>query len=322
MPWKSWSAERVGIALAVLAAFGFSFKAIFVKLAYAAAPVDAVTLLTLRMTFALPIALWVCLSLRRSAPPLTRKDWGLLVALGLLGYYGASILDFIGLQYISAALERLILFIYPTITVLIGVLAMGKRLERRQVGALLLTYAGIGLAFAHDLQVAEDINSVLIGTAFVFGSALSYALYSAGAEIAVHRVGTLRFAALAILVSTVATQLHFLATQPFSALIQPAPVYVYGAAMALFSTVLPVFWQSAAVRQIGAARTVLIGTLGPILTIFFGWLLLAEPVSFAQLAGAALVLAGVWLVSRRKSAPVRREDAGEAAAATGPVASS
>ncbi len=314
MPWKSWSAERVGIALAVLAAFGFSFKAIFVKLAYAAAPVDAVTLLTLRMTFALPIVLWVCLSLRRSAPPLTRKDWGLLIALGLLGYYGASILDFIGLQYISAALERLILFIYPTITVLIGVLAMGKRLERRQVGALLLSYAGIGLAFAHDLQVAEDINTVLIGAAFVFGSALSYALYSAGAEVAVHRIGTLRFAALAILVSTVATQLHFLATQPFSALVQPTAVYLYGAAMALFSTVLPVFWQSAAVRQIGAARTVLIGTLGPILTIFFGWLLLAEPVSIAQLAGAGLVLAGVWLVSRRKSAPARREDGGEAVA--------
>ncbi|SFP67904.1 DMT family transporter [Pseudomonas borbori] len=315
MPWKTWSAERVGIALAILAAFGFSFKAIFVKLAYAAAPVDAVTLLTLRMTFALPIALWVCLSLRRSAPPLTRKDWGLLIALGLLGYYGASILDFIGLQYISAALERLILFIYPTITVLIGVLAMGKRLERRQVGALLLSYAGIGLAFAHDLEVAQDSNAVLIGAAFVFASAVSYALYSAGAEIAVHRLGTLRFAALAILVSTVATQLHFLAAQPFSALIQPAPVYAYGAAMALFSTLLPVFWQSAAVRRIGAARTVLIGTLGPILTILFGWLLLAEPVSLAQLAGAGLVLAGVWLVSRRNAAPARRERAAAAACA-------
>jgi drug/metabolite transporter (DMT)-like permease len=314
-----WSAERMGIALAILAAFGFSFKAIFVKLAYAAAPVDAVTLLTLRMTFALPIVLWVSLSLRRSAPPLTRKDWGLLIALGLLGYYGASILDFIGLQYISTALERLILFIYPTITVLIGVLAMGKRLERRQVAALLLSYAGIGLAFAHDLQVAEDINAVLIGAAFVFGSAVSYALYSAGAEIAVHRLGTVRFAALAILVSTVATQLHFLATQPFSALIQPAPVYVYGAAMALFSTVLPVFWQSAAVRQIGAARTVLIGTLGPILTILFGWLLLSEPVSLAQLAGAGLVLAGVVLVSRRNSSPVRQEAGGEAALTTGSV---
>lgn len=299
MPWKTWSAERLGIVLAVLAALGFSFKAIFVKLAYAAAPVDAVTLLTLRMTFALPIVLVVAFLIARSAPPLKPKDWGLLVLLGLLGYYGASILDFIGLQYISAALERLILFIYPTLTVLIGVLFMGKALEKRQVAALALSYAGIGLAFAHDLQVTDDMHAVLLGGAFIFGSALSYALYSAGAEVAIRRLGTLRFAALAIIVSTFATQLHFVLTQPFSALAQPLEVYAYAAAMALFSTLLPVFWQSAAVQRIGAARTVLIGTLGPMLTIFFAWLLLTEPVSIAQLLGAGLVLAGVLLVSRR-----------------------
>lgn len=317
MAWNNWSAERWGIVLAILAAFGFSFKAIFVKLAYAAAPVDAVTLLTLRMTFALPVVLWVSLSLLRSGPALTRQDWGLLILLGLLGYYGASILDFVGLQYISAALERLILFIYPTLTVLIGVLFMGKRLERRQIGALLLSYAGIGLAFAHDLQVADDMGVVLLGAAFVFGSALSYALYSAGAEIAIKRVGSMRFAALGIIVSTLATQIHFVLSQPLSALNQPAPVYLYGAGMALFSTVLPVFWQSAAVQRIGAARTVLIGTLGPILTIFFGWLLLAEPVSLAQLAGAGLVLAGVLLVARRAAPAQPSQPVAEAAAVAG-----
>lgn len=300
MPWKNWSAERIGIAFAILAACGFSFKAIFVKLAYAAAPVDAVTLLSLRMTFSLPVVLWIGLAAGRAAPPLTRQDWGILSVLGLLGYYGASILDFIGLQYISAGLERLILFTYPTMTVLIGVLFMGKSLERRQIGALLLSYAGIGLAFAHDLEVADDINRVLIGAAFVFGSALSYALYSAGAEIAIHRLGAIRFAALAIVVSTVATQIHFLIAQPFAALILPVPIYLYGAAMAIFSTLLPVFWQSAAIRRIGAARAVLIGTLGPMLTIFFAWLLLEEPVSLAQLGGAGLVLAGVLLVTRRR----------------------
>ena len=312
MPWNHWSAERLGIALAVLAALGFSFKAIFVKLAYAAAAVDAVTLLTLRMTFALPIALWASLWLCRAAPPLSRNDWGLLLVLGVLGYYGASILDFIGLQYISAALERLILFIYPTLTVLIGVLFMGKALEKRQVAALALSYAGIGLAFAHDLQVTDDMHAVLLGGAFIFGSALSYALYSAGAEVAIRRLGTLRFAALAIIVSTFATQLHFVLTQPFSALAQPLEVYAYAAAMALFSTVLPVFWQSAAVQRIGAARTVLIGTLGPMLTIFFAWLLLTEPVSIAQLLGAGLVLAGVLLVSRRqRPRAVQRGSAGK-----------
>jgi drug/metabolite transporter (DMT)-like permease len=303
MPWKHWSAERLGIALAVLAAFGFSFKAIFVKLAYAAAPaaapVEAVTLLSLRMVFSLPVFLWVGLAASRSAPPLSRRDWGMLVALGLLGYYASSMLDFLGLQYISAGLERLILFTYPTLTVLIGVLFMGQVLEKRQIGALALSYAGIGLAFAHDLRIAGDIGTVLTGAAFVFGSALTYAMYSAGAEPAIRRLGSARFAALAMLVSTVATQVHFFIAQPLSALVQPLPVYAYGAAMALFSTVLPIFWQSAAIRRIGAARAVLIGTLGPVLTIFFGWWLLAEPMSLAQIGGAGLVLAGVLLVSRK-----------------------
>lgn len=299
MPWKHWSTERMGVALAVLAAFGFSFKAIFVKLAYAAAPVEAITLLTLRMSFSLPIVLGVGLWIGRDAPPLARSDWGILVMLGLLGYYGSSILDFVGLQYITAALERLILFVYPTLTVLIGVFFMGKRLERRQVAALVLSYAGIGLAFAHDLKIAGDTHAVWLGAAFVFGSALTYALYSAGTEIAVRRLGAIRFAALGIAVSTLATQLHFVATQPLTALAQPLPVYLYGAGMALFSTVLPVFWQSVAIRRIGAARAVLIGTLGPVLTIFFGWVLLDETISLQQMAGAALVLGGVLMVTRR-----------------------
>ncbi|MCB1775588.1 MAG: EamA family transporter, partial [Gammaproteobacteria bacterium] len=195
------------------------------------------------------------------------------------------------------ALERLILFMYPTITVLIGVIAMGKALERRQLGALLLSYIGIGLAFVHDLNAAEEAGAVLIGAALVFGSALLYATYSAGAEIAVRRFGAIRFAALGITVSTVATQAHFVASQPFSALVQPAPVYAYAAAMAIFSTVLPVFWQSAAIQRIGAARAVLIGTLGPVTTILLGGVLLSEPVSAVQMAGAGLVVVGVLLVT-------------------------
>jgi drug/metabolite transporter (DMT)-like permease len=302
MPWKHWPAERLGVAFALLAALGFSFKAIFVKLAYAvpqAVPVDAVTLLSLRMVFALPVFVWVGFHSSRSAPPLSRRDWLMLTALGLLGYYGASILDFVGLRYITAGLERLILFTYPTLTIVIGVLFMGKTASRREIGALALSYAGIGLAFVHDLQVAGETTTVLIGAAFVFGSALSYAFYQAGSEPAIRRLGAARFTALAMLVSTLATVLHFLIAQPITALSQPLPVYFYGASMALFSTVLPVFMNSAAIRRIGSAKSVLIGTLGPILTIFFGWWLLGEPLSLAQMIGAGLVLAGVLLISRR-----------------------
>lgn len=303
MPWKNWSSERLGIALAILAALGFSFKAIFVKLAYAvpqAAMVDAVTLLSLRMVFALPVFLWVGFHTSRSAPPLSRRDWLLLSALGLLGYYGASILDFVGLRYITAGLERLILFTYPTLTVMIGVLFMGKTLTRREVGSLLLSYAGIALAFFHDLEFAGDTRTVLLGAAFVFGSSLSYAFYLAGSAPMIQRLGAARFTALAMIVSTLATQLHFFVEQPLAALDQPLPIYAYGAGMALFSTVLPVFMQSAAIRHIGAAKSVLIGTLGPVLTIFFGWWLLDEPLSAVQLAGTMLVLCGVLLVTLRK----------------------
>jgi drug/metabolite transporter (DMT)-like permease len=302
MPGKYWSSERLGVALAILAALGFSFKAIFVKLAYAvpqAVPVDAVTLLSLRMVFALPVFVWVAVVASRAAPPLTRRDWLMLGALGLLGYYGASILDFIGLRYITAGLERLILFTYPTLTVMIGVLFMGKTLSRREIGALLLSYAGIALAFFHDLEFAGDSRAVLTGVAFVFASSLSYAFYLSGSASMIHRLGSLRFTAVAMLVSTLATLLHFLAAQPLSALAQPLPIYGYGAGMALFSTVLPVFWQSAAIRRIGSSKAVLIGTVGPMLTIFFGWWLLGEPLSLAQIGGACLVLAGVLLVSRR-----------------------
>ncbi|RDE49166.1 MAG: DMT family transporter [Candidatus Accumulibacter meliphilus] len=303
MPWKNWSSESLGVALAILAAFGFSFKAIFVKFAYAvpqAVPVEAITLLALRMSFALPFFAVIAVHASRAAPSLSRRDWLTLIALGLLGYYGASLLDFIGLSYISAGLERLILFTYPTLTVMIGVLFMGKSLQRREIGALLLSYAGIGLVFFHDLEFSGEARSVIIGSLFIFASSLAYAFYLAGSGSMIQRLGSVRFTALAMLVSVLATELHLLVTQPLSVLLlQPLPIYAYAAAMALFSTVLPVFLQSAAIRRIGASKSVMIGTLGPMLTIVFAWLLLDEPLSLVQLAGAGLVLAGVWLVSRR-----------------------
>jgi len=302
MSFKNWSPERLGFVLAVLAALGFSFKAIFVKLAYAApqaVPVDSVTLLALRMLFSVPVFAWVGWRASRSLVPLERRDWLLVIALGLLGYYGASILDFIGLQYITASLERLILFTYPTFTILIGVLFLGKTASRREMAALLLSYAGIGLAFAHDLHIAGDTGAVLIGAGFVFGSAISYAFYQAGSEPAIRRLGAARFSALAMLVSTVATLLHFFISQPMTTLVQPVPVYLHAMGMSLFSTVLPVFMASAAIRRIGASKTALIGTLGPILTIFFGYWLLDEPLTGWQMGGAGLVLAGVMLVSKR-----------------------
>lgn len=296
MPWKHWSTERTGIALAVLAAAGFSSKAIFVKLGYHY-PVSAVTLLALRMGMALPCFLWVAWRSGHGSEPIGRTDALRLLVLGLLGYYGASILDFIGLRYISAGLERLILFVYPTLTILIGVLFQGQRAGHREIGAVILCYLGIALAFTHDLRTTGNAREIWIGGAFVFGSALCYAIYLAGSATMIRRLGSARFTALAMLASSAATLAHFLAEQPLQALVQPAPVYAIGFGMAILATVFPVFAQSAAIRHLGSGRAVLIGTLGPILTIGLGWLVLDESVSFAQLAGAALVVAGVILVS-------------------------
>ena len=292
------ASHRAGIAFAVVAAFGFSFKAILVKLAYPFG-VDAITLLALRMAFALPVFLWVGFSASRNAPGMTLRDWLAVALLGTLGYYGASILDFLGLKYISAGLERLILFTYPTLTLLLGVLLHGRAITRREGLALALCYAGIAAAFAHDLQVAGDTSAIWLGGGLVFASSISYALYLSGSAGMIAKLGAARFTALAMLVSTAATGGHFLATQPLAALVQPWPVYALGAAMGLFCTVLPVFAQSAAIRRVGSGQAALVGMVGPLLTIVFAWLLLDEGFSSAQMVGVVLVIVGVSTVSRR-----------------------
>jgi len=286
-----------GAGLALLAALGFSLKAIFVKLAYPSG-VDAITLLALRMGFSLPLFLWVGLARQRAGSTLSGGDWGRLFLLGCLGYYGASILDFWGLEYISAGLERLILFTYPTLTILIGVLFQGKPLKRREIAAVALCYAGIGFAFMHDLGLG-DSRSVWIGSALVFASSISYALYLSGSASMISRLGAMRFSALAMLMSSAVTLLHFAVSHRLTAFIQPLPVYGWGLAMALFATVVPVFAQSAAIRRLGAGRASLFAMVGPLLTIGFGWWLLDESISLGQMAGAALVLAGILIVSRR-----------------------
>lgn len=288
-----------GFSLAILAAFGFSFKAIFVKLAYEVAPVDPVTLLMLRMSMSLPLIALTALPVLRKIPTLHRLDYALLVVLGVAGYYASAMLDFMGLQYITAGLERLILFTYPMLTILIGVFFLGKTFEKKLLLAMLLSYGGILIAFVHDLGLTADSHSVLIGGSLVFGCAITYAIYNAGAEVAIGRMGAIPFSMLALLVSIAATQVHFFATRPVAALNLPWQIYAYSAGMAVFSTVMPIFWLSSAIHRIGAAKAVLIGLIGPILTILFSWWLLDEPLSVEQLLGTGLVVCGLLVVIRR-----------------------
>lgn len=290
----------VGLLFAVLGAIGFSFKAILVKLAYRYG-VDAETLLALRMGLSLPffVAMGVVAD-RRAKTRLTGGDWLWMAALGFSGYYLASYLDFLGLRYITAALERLILFLYPTVVILLSAIFLGKSIDRRTVVALALCYAGIGLAVGHDLHVTGEAGQVLVGSVLVFASALSYALYLMGNGQVVGRLGATRVTAFATMVACVLSIAQFLVLRPLSALVLPWQVYALGFAMALFSTVAPVWLVSEAIRRLGAGPVSLTGTLGPVVTIFLGWLLLDESIGPGQIAGAALVIGGVLVMARRR----------------------
>jgi drug/metabolite transporter (DMT)-like permease len=288
-----------GMLFALLAAFGFSFKAILVKLAYAWQPVDAITLLALRMLFALPFFVAIAWHARGSGERtrVAANDWLRLTWLGLTGYYLASILDFWGLGYINAGLERLILFLYPTLVVVLGAWLGRRRVARREIWALALSYGGIAVAFASDLHLATDRGALLLGSGLVFGSAVANALYLLASGPTIARIGTRRAAAYAMLISTGFVLAQFAATQPLAALRQPWPIYGLALAMAVFSTVLPGVLLAESIKRIGAGQVALIGSAGPIITIYLGVVVLGEPATAAQLLGAALVLTGVLMVT-------------------------
>lgn len=287
---------RIGVALAALAALGFSSKAIFVKLAYGHG-VDAITLMMLRLGLALPLLLLIRWRRARDETPLSRRDWGWLLALGILGYYLSSLLDFLGLLSVSASLERLILFLYPTLTVVFSALFANSPVTRRMLGALLLTYLGIACVLLPDLVQAR---AHWVGVSLVFASTVTYALYLTWSPAVIRRVGSMRFAEWALTVSALAMLLHFSATRSAPALDLVWPVWAYGAALALFSTVLPIYALAAAMGRIGAGRSAMIGSIGPVLTILMGGWVLDERLSALQWAGAAVVMAGVWLVGQRR----------------------
>jgi len=289
----------IGALCAVLGVLGFSFKAILIKLAYAWHPVDALTLLALRMLFSAPffvaMAWWT--GRRRAARPIARRDWGVLVWLGFVGYYLASLLDFEGLTYVTAAFERLVLFMYPTMVVLLSAVLLGKPVSRRAALALMLSYAGIALVFAHNLDAGGDARALWTGGALVFASGFAYALYLVGAGGVIARIGSMRFIAWAMLVSTVFVLAQFLVTRDIALLRVPPSIYALSLAMAVFSTVLPTWLVAEAILRLGANTSSLIGSLGPVFTIGMGASILGEAVHWIQLVGAALVLAGVMLVT-------------------------
>lgn len=292
------SAFLAGLTIAIVGAILFSTKAVVAKLLYRY-HIDAVTLIAFRMLFSLPVFAAVAFWKMRTEAPLMPADRWRIAGLGLVGYYLSSYLDFLGLEYISVGLERLILFLTPTFVLIITATVFKRRIAPAQWGALALSYCGIVLVFLHDLAGGQAANTA-IGASFVLGSALCYAFYLLSTGEMVTRIGSLRLVAYAMCVSSVACIAQFFILRPAALLIQPPAVYGLSLVNGVFCTILPVFMTMAAVQRIGAATASQAGMVGPVSTLFLGFLVLGEPVTGVQLLGTGLVLAGIALLSLKK----------------------
>lgn len=280
----------------------FSSKAVLVKLAYQY-EVTSAELLALRMGFALPFYAFFAFRERRkskeSGKRIARLDWLKIILLGIAGSYVASLLDFWGLQYISASFERLILFTYPTIVVLIGWILFGERLNKAQAVALLLTYSGIILAFVENLGGQQP--NFLLGASLVFACAFVYASYLVGSGRLLPRIGTMRYTSIAMLSAAMAIFVHNGIQNGFDLFGFDQGVYFYAFLMAVLATVIPSFMISEGIRVIGSSNAGIIGSIGPISTIVLAYIFLNERLGLLQWLGTLLVIIGVLYISLSKS---------------------
>ena len=288
-----------GLILAVAGAIAFSGKAIIVKLSYRYG-VDAVTIIMLRMLFALPffiaLGIWSERQTQARANPLTTRDMLDIAALGVVGYYLSSYLDFLGLQYISASLERLILYLNPTLVVVLGWLIYKKPVQPIRMLAMVVSYSGVLLVFVHELSFTG--TDVALGSALVFSSALTYGIYLLYSGQLVKRIGALRLVGWATSVACICCILQFLVLRPLSAADVPQQVLWLAILNATLCTVAPVLMVMMAIERIGAALTAQTGMIGPMATITLGVVVLDEPLNLWIGAGTLLVVGGVFLVTK------------------------
>ena len=290
------SYRTVGFALAILGVLSFSIRPLLVKLAYAYAE-DPVTLLALRMVFSLPFFVFAAWWVQRgkTLTPISIRDRWAIVGLGVIGYYAASFFDYLSLQYISSGLSRLIHFMYPTIVVLLSWFFLRKPPRSVEITALLLTYAGMTLMLMHS--AAGQHEFLALGATLAFGSATSYAIYLFAGSQVIQRVGSMRFVAYALLVSSFCCILQFFLLRPLDALMIPFPVYGLSIIIAVVCTVLPIFVIAEALRRLDANSVAIVGALGPVSAMLLGYLGLDEMMNGYQMVGAMLVLVGVVMVT-------------------------
>ena len=279
----------------------FSGKAIIVKLAYRYG-VDPVTLIMLRMLFALPFFAVMAWWASRGKPPLKRCDWLGVLGLGFTGYYLASFLDFIGLAYISASLERLILYLNPTLVMLLGLVLFKRSITGWQLMGIGISYCGVVLVFGHEIAV-QGINargSAALGALLVFLSAVSYAIYLVYSGELVKRLGALRLVGLATTVACVLCLVQFVVLRPFSAALVAPEVVWLSLLNATACTAAPVLMVMMAIERIGASTAAQTGMVGPMSTILMGVLILGEPFTAWVAAGTVLVITGIVVFTYRQ----------------------
>jgi drug/metabolite transporter (DMT)-like permease len=294
--YRAW-----GIAFALIGVLSFSFRPILIKLAYGAYPISPTTLFFLRMVISLPFFAVTAWWLRGAGVRLGARDWTAVAGLGVLGYYFASFLDFLGLQYVGAGVGRLILFLYPTLVLTLSFVFLRRRPSVRHVTALVLTYAGVALVVSDQVGTTPEGRMFLLGVLLVFGSAFFYAVYLVASSQIVQRVGSMRFTAYSMMAAAVPAVLQFIALEGPASLELPREVWIYAIIIGTFSTVLPVFLQAEALRRIGATEFALVGAVSPVSVAVMSAVGLGEPFGAPQVAGAALVIGGVLLVSLKRS---------------------
>ncbi|MBP9600613.1 MAG: DMT family transporter [Lutibacter sp.] len=287
-----------GVVIAILGIVLFSAKAILVKLAYQY-NVTVIHLLLFRMLFSAPIYLTIAFYVKPQNPTIIhKKDYLWIVFFGFIGYYLASYFDFLGLQYIKAGLERIILFVYPTLVLLISRLFLKTPITIKQVIAILITYFGVFLAFWGEVKFEGEF--IALGGFLIFLSALTYASYLVGSGWLIPKFGVVPFTSYAMLVSTICVVIHYLIVDRTDFLVYSHEVYVLGLLMAIFSTVIPSFLVSLAIKKLGANNFSIIGSVGPISTIVLAYLVLDEKLTLVQLLGTVVVIFGVGVISMKK----------------------
>jgi len=288
-----------GILITILGSICFSAKAIFVKLAYVETAIDAVSLLALRMIFSIPFFLGSAFitSSKKDNVKFTTKQWIYIALIGCLGYYISSLLDFLGLLYISAGMERLILFMYPTIVVLMSSIIFKEKISARQWIALVLTYAGLVIAFLGEVSMgASSEENFYLGCFFVFACAVTFAAYVVGSGKLIPMVGPVKFNSYAMSFAAVGVLLHYFFTSNQSLLHLDEKVYIFSFLMAVISTVIPSYLRSEGIKRIGPENSAIVTSIGPASTIIQANIFLGEPIFALQIAGTALILVRVMLI--------------------------